>query len=867
MITKIQAPPLTQRAYLSRFISAGFAAFLLLMLFSVSSAQAAQTLAGTQISNSAAATYLDGAGVSRSVTSNTVVTIVQQVASVTLVQDLAKSVAPGTSVTYPVTLTNTGNGSDSFNLTSSASGTLDFGTTILFFADLNGDGIADNNVPITKTPLLAAGEVFNFVISASAPIGATSGQTNTLIATGTSVFDPTKTEIVTETSTVSNNAVINTTKVMSATTGAPGTGPYSVTLAYTNTGNSAGTAVTLTDILPAGMAYVAGSGKWSVTGTLPLTDAVDAVQGTSPTINYSITGQTVTAIISSVAPGQTGSVTFNVSIVTPFAAGAIANTATTAYNDGAANIPAANTNTVLFNVTQTAALTFTGTTVASAAQGSVVPFDNTVTNNGNAIDTFDITVPTNLFPAGSSVVLYQAGGLVPLTDTNGNGIPDTGPVAPAATYIVVAKVTLATGGTGGPFTLTKKATSANNPLQSATATDTLTAITNNSVDLTNNAALPGAPGAGPVGGIIITNNALPGTTTVFNLFANNTGPTTDTYDLAFSADQAFTAALPAGWTVVYHSGSITGPVITNTGPIASGASLNVFAVVTIPAGQAAIPTPGQDIYFRVLSPTSAAVDIIHDAVIITTARSLTLIAPNTGQVAPGSSVVYTQNLTNTGNVSEAIALTFSAPVAGFTTAVYIDANGNGIIDPAELPINTADAATDLTLAAGASQQLLVKVTAAGGLAAGTLNATTLTATSTSGVVNGLAAPAPASVVDTTTVVDGSITLLKDQAVDALCDGTPDVAFTTAILTTGAKPGACIIYRVTATNNGNTNVTNLVITDNTPVFTTYSAAGPAATLPVSTVTAPANGVAGAISANVGTLTPSATSVLTFGVKID
>ena len=870
MKNKTQAPPVKQRDFLSRFISAGFAAFWLMLIFSASSAQAAQTPAGTQISNSAAATYLDGAGVSRSVTSNTVVTIVQQVASVTLVQNLAKTVAPGTAVTYPVTLTNTGNGPDSFLLTSSASGTLNFGATIVFYADLNGDGVADNNTPITTTPVLAAGDVFNFVISATAPIGALSGQTNTLVATGTSNFAPAVTAIVTDTTTVTNNAVINTTKAMSAITGAPGSGPYTVTLSYTNTGNSAATAVNLSDVLPAGMTYVAGTGRWSVTGALVLTDATGDNQGTSPTINYSRSGQTVTAIVSSVAPGQTGTVTFNVSIVTPFAAGDIANTATTAYNDGAANIPAVNTNTVLFTVTDTPALTFVGSTVASAAQGSVVSFSNVVTNNGNSIDTFDITVPTNAFPAGSSYVLYQPGGLVPLTDTNSNGIPDTGPVAVGATYTVVARVTLATGGTGGPFTLTKKATSANNPAISATATDTLTVIATNSVDLTNNSAGAGAPGAGvgPEAGAITTNNALPGTTTVFSLFANNTGPTTDTYDLTASTDSTFTAlTLPTGWTVVYHTGSATGPAITNTGPIASGASLNVFAEVSIPAGQAAIPTPGQAIYFRVLSPTSGALDRKHDAVIITTTRSLALIAPNTGQVAPGSSVVYTQNLTNTGNVSEAIALTFSTTAPGFTVAVFIDANGNGIIDPSELAINTLDAVADVTLASGASQQLLVKVTAAGGLAPGTLDTTTLTATSTSGVVNGLAAPTPVSVVDTTTVVDGSIVLLKGQAVDALCDGTADTAFTTATLSTGATPGACIIYRVTATNSGNTNVTNLVITDNTPVFTKYSALPVAATVPASTVTNPGAGVAGAISANVGTLTPSANVVLTFGVKID
>ena len=43
--------------------------------------------------------------------------------------------------------------------------------------------------------------------------------------------------------------------------------------------------------------------------------------------------------------------------------------------------------------------------------------------------------------------------------------------------------------------------------------------------------------------------------------------------------------------------------------------------------------------------------------------------------------------------------------------------------------------------------------------------------------------------------------------------------------------------------------------------------PAVTVPASTITAPATGNAGTISATIGTLTPSASVVLTFGVKIN
>ncbi|WP_394753700.1 beta strand repeat-containing protein [Crenothrix sp.] len=869
MTHKIYGPPLRLWDFVSRLISGSFAAFWLILLFSTSSAQAAQTPFLTEISNSAAATYLDAAGVPRSVTSNTVVTVVQQVASVTLNTDTAHRVSPGTEVTYPVTLANTGNGPDSFTLTQqSSTGALSL-TTAVFYADLNGDGVADNNTPITTTPVLQAGEVFNFVVSASAPISATTGQINTLVVKGTSVFASAASDIVTETTTVTNNAVVNTTKAMSATTGAPGTSGYTVSLAYTNTGN-APTPVTLTDVLPAGMTYAANSGRWSVTGATVLTDGTGVdLQGSSPTINYTTSGQTVTGVVSAVAPGQTGTLTFNVNInALPLAAGPLNNTASTTYNDGATPVTV-NTNTVTFTVTEVASLTLAGHTIASAPQGSVVTFDNLLTNTGNATDTFDITVPTNGFPAGSSYALYQTGGSVPLTDTNGNGIVDTGPVAVNGTFHVVVKVTLAPGATaGGPFTLTKTATSTNTPTVFVSANDVLTAISANSVDLTNNSAGAAAPGngPGPEGSAVTSNNALPGTTTTFVLYANNTGPTTDTYNLAASTDSSFAALnLPTDWTVIFHEGSATGPVVTNTGTIAPAASKAIYAVVSIPAGQAAIPA-GQAIYFRALSPTTGAVDIKHDEVKITTTRTLSLISPNTGQVAAGSSVVYIHNLTNTGNVSEAISLTLAAK-PGFTSVLYIDANNNGIIDPTELPVLTTDALADKTLAPGEFVQLLVKVTADGGLAIGALDTTTLTATSTSGTVNGVVAPTVVKVIDTTTVVDGSIVLLKEQALDAACDG-GETVFTTGTITTGAVPGACIVYRITATNSGTVNVTNLLITDNTPVFTKYDSSTPAATT-VGSINppAPANGAAGTITADVGTLTPSKSTVLTFGVKID
>jgi trimeric autotransporter adhesin len=852
-----------------------FAAIAVFWLLSVGTVHAASPLAGTSIGNQASATYVDGSAVTRSVSSNLVTTTVQQVAALTITQSLAKTAAAGTQVSYPVTLTNTGNGTDSFALTQTNTGGFAF-TSVTFYADANGDGVADNTTPITTTGSLAPGAVFRFVAVGNVPTTATTLATDVLVITATSGFAPAVLASVTDTTTITANAVISVTKTMSAVSGpSPSTAPHTITLSYSNTGNIAATGVTLTDALPAGMTYVPGSGRWSVTGATVLTDATADLQGPGPTIDYSVTGTTVKGIVNTVAAGQSGTLTFQVSIDANLAAAPLNNTATFAYNDGVAAVPVSNTNTFVFTVNQTASVSALGATVTSAAQGSTVTFSNVFTNTGNGTDSFDVTVGTSTFPAGSSFALYKADGVTPLVDTNGNGIPDTGPVtgiltAPNNTYTVVLKVTLPAGVTGGPYSVSKTATSKFDPTKTATAVDTLQSITANSVDLNQGATL--ALGFGPFANnttAIVTNSTNPGTTTRFTLNVVNAATSTgDTFNLAASTDSTFgSLALPAGWTVVFRDSA--GTVITNTSIVATGATAVVFADVTVPAGQAAIPA-GQPITFRVLSPSTGSTDRITDSVIVNTIRSVTITPNNVGQIVPGASVIYTHTITNAGNVTEnalggsTVTLSLAQTQAGFTAIVYLDANNNNIIDAGEVAINTA---ADLgPLLAGTSKQLLVKVTASSGVGIGVLDTATLTAT-TAVTINGVAAPAVASATDATTVISGNIVLLKEQALDANCDGTPDTAYSVATITTGAIPGACIRYRVTATNNGSADVVSLVLSDATPVATTYISTNPAATVPVSTVTAPASGSAGTISAAIGTLTPSAAVVLTFGVKIN
>jgi uncharacterized repeat protein (TIGR01451 family) len=866
---------------------------VMVAMFLVPTGAQAQTAAGTSIGNQASATYTDSSSVSRTATSNVVTTIVQQVASLTLTANGAKTASPGSAVFYPHTLTNTGNGSDSFTLTlaPAQSGAFTLTGTHIYL-DANGDGIPDNFTDLTGTNVTVApgaANAFKFVITGTVPAGATAGQTNNFSVTTTSVFDNTKSASNTDTTTATANAVINVNKTMSSNSGASPSGPYTVTLTYTNSGNSTATTVNVGDALPAGMTYVAGSGRWSVTGATVLTDATGDVQPAagSPHIDYSVTSNTITAIVDQVAPGVSGQITFQVNIASGVAPGVLVNTATLSYNDGSGTTVNGTSNNYNFTVRQSASVTISDTGVAAndndgtingidtinaAAQGSTVTFTDVVTNTGNGTDSFDITIPSNTFPAGTVFTLYKSDGVTPLIDTTGNSIPDTGPLAAGASYTVIIKAALPAGSTGGPFNATVTATStvsgALNAGANASMIDRLVAITASTVDVTNNAALgnPGVlgVGAGPEASAVVTNATNPGTTTTFTLYVNNTSAANvaDSYDLLASSTTTFgsSSTLPAGWSVTFRASNGSdctaanlGSVISNTGVVNGGTAKLVCAVISVPNNYAA---GAQAVYFQAKSPTSGALDQIHDQVTVNTVHNVTLTPNGSNQIFPGGSVVYTHNLTNNGNVSEPI--TFTNPItsdnlASWTSIFYQDTNSNGTLDAADQAVTTA---TTFTLAPGQSVVMFVKVNAPAGAAVGAIDTTTVRAG-----YNATFATAQ----DSTTVIAGQLRLLKEQALDANCDGVPDTAYGQANITVGAVPGACVIYRITATNAGTSNITSVVVSDATPAFTVYNNVPPASTT-VGTISAPANGTAGTVSATVGTLTPTQSAVIIFAVKI-
>ena len=860
-------------------------------------AQTTAPRAGTSIGNQATATYNDGSSIPRDVQSNSVTTLVQQVAGVDLTDPRTINAAPGAPIAFPHTIQNTGNGNDSFNIGVAESTGDDFNIGYQVFADANQDGVPDNNTPITVTPSLQPGEKFNFVVVGTVPANQAATKNASITVTATSTTTSTTNDANADKVIVTSNAVINVVKsvsapVINATTKVA---TYTYTLTYTNNSNVNSGAVALSDTLDARLAYKAASGLWSVSGPTALGD--NAGNADDPTgITYARNAQLITATIANVPARSTGRVSFSVDVAPTTAPGLIPNFATFAYdddNDGntaTTGTPSVNgtTNTVDVNVGQTPLVAISSDSKGPVAQGSTVVFTNTVTNNGNGTDVFNITLtPSGTpFPAGTVFQLFQPGGAAALLDSNGDGIPDTGPLAPrpagtpasnpVGTYNVVVKAILppTTSGTG-PYVQNVIATSTTGAKPAATGTDTVTSITKSAVDITNRT------GGQPTGGTRIdetTNGNVtpvlalagnPGSVVIFPLSANNKSAVNDNYALSFVPNPA----LPAGFSVAFKD--TTGKVITNTGNIApvsaalpAGGFFDYYAEVTIPANA----TPQQiALAFAITSGASGATDTVADQLTVNPLNALSIAPNNQGQVFPGSSVNYAHVITNDGNTPETnIVVTATDSLAGFSSVIYADTNGNGILDPAEQtagPLKSTDIPTlavkgDTTPGAKSTFPIIVVVFGPSNqFTSGAVDTTTVTATSAGGRT--------ATATDTTTIVAGDVVMTKSQSVNG------------AAATQGnavAKPGDTIRYTILVRNTGGAPVNTVVVSDTTPAFTTYSvnnSAGVAdpASFTIGTgaavvaTSAPANGAAGTIKWTIPTLNPGEVATVTFNVKIN
>jgi len=886
--------------------------YLMVFLILISSSVSAQApAAGTIIKNQATATYKDSSGIEQTTTSNLVETVVQQVGAFILEQDQSRYGIEGQVISFPHILTNTGNGDDSYSLTAVdilGTDVYDF-DDINIYPDVNQDGVADSNVPITNTGILAADEAFYFVVSATVPAGVSDADIGGLTVQGTSAFNSAiQTNI--DQAIVSDKAVVRVTKSISSNSGTAGSGPYTVTLTYSNPSTVDATDVTLIDALPDGMTYVSGSGEWSLTGSgLALTDSdkTDAQGSATDTVIYcaydaSCTGlyeasqdadtdstNQVTAIIGTVISGDSGTISFSVMLDANLSASTLTNTGEFSYNNGSSVITDQDTNLVPIDVIAQPGVVANGSitsnvdgtdesvTQSTATIGSTVAFDNIIWNTGNDTDMFDISIDEvgATFPTGTTFTLYKSDGFTPLLDNDNSGEVDTGPLAAGASYTVVLKARLpmtgsAVGNAG--YDVTKTATSAIDPSISNPVTDHLDEITGSEVDLTNNAPLGGSAatgaGAGPLAAAQTVLNIAPGASGVFKLYVNNISTVADSFDLTYSKDNPFVAgSLPASWTVSFHVDggagdcSTLGPVVNNSAVVAPSANKLICAKVAIAAG-VSFSNAQVSIYFRAQSALTGANDVKHDAVFMTASQKLILEPDNRAQTEPGNSVVYTHRLNNPGNTAYTnltLASTDTLMADGWTSALYEDTDGDGLLGAGDLPVGT------YTLNPGETKVIFAKVFAPASAPYGATNMTDIVATGSTNT--GTVIVETVSAQDMTIVAKSNMNIAKRQAPDANCDGIADSPF--SFDTFQAQPNTCVLYDLTATNTSPQSAHNVRIDDSIPEFTNhFTASGNLPTITAGNITLnPADGDTGLIGGNAGTVVAGGAVTLIFGVRVE
>lgn len=851
------------------------------------------------ISNMAIGEYTEeGSTVVQVSRSNLVQTTILPVYSVNLTASNSKNVVAGQTVFFNHVLTNTGNEVDQYNfaVTNNTGDNYDF-SNLSVFLDKDNDGVPDGAAISSYS--LGAGESVGLIVAANVPSGATVNQNGLLTFTVNSLNNATGTKTNTDTATVTNQSALVVRKKFSQTTVANGD-VVTVRLDYQNLGSTATGSVTLTDALDSSLVYQSSSGEnWNGTTVNPNTGSNDPAG-----INYSVTSNTVTAVISSIAANATGYIEFKVK-VNKTTAGAINNTVNFQYdhdNNAATATISDLSNIAVLNVAPIYAVKINGsvsdvnnsTTVVSTsvAQGGQLTFNNYVWNTGNSTDRFNLISTASTFPTGSQIEFYRADGVTPLLDSNGDGIPDTGLLSAGANLPIVVKVRLPSS-----YAVTADTTFEVSPQAQSLGDLTKTSLIKDQgnllattvarlVDLTNspennglgNGNIDNAGNPWKTVTVSTSINPVAGGQAIFPLKVSHTGIGTE-YLLSANASSDFTSLiLPNGVNRVRFYISANGSNCTVLGSetgktiyLNNAESQLICAVVDVDQLNSSLTTP---IYFRVLSTSyvsgnnssNPSQDIIKNAITIQSVNSVAQVefTPNSrGQVSPLGTVIYSHLLTNntdvdyTGNYS---FLTNNDQVE-FTSTLFYDVNGNGVFDAGDLAIRSLADLPGGKLAAHTQVKLLLQVKnlVANNLAQANNSTINLTNNSNGQVL--------ASITDVTTVRQTQLKLTKLQARDFDCNGTADESFTANSLNIGKQAngqGQCVLYKVILTNTSATSLSSaFTFRDMTPAYTVLSQS-PICTA-CSGMTAPTVGNAGAVSGTLNSVAANQSYEFNFGVR--
>ena len=454
-------------------------------------------------------------------------------------------------------------------------------------------------------------------------------------------------------------------------------------------------------------------------------------------------------------------------------------------------------------------------TVSSASPGEIIEFINYLWNTGTERQSYSVTPETtgNTFPAGSRYCLNTEVECQRFAERPTLDIMDLEPGEFRAIRLKVQLPHSVTPQKDGYFMALKatlRAVAPGSPGQAIadTVLNWLVQIDEQapSVDLTyerplqGDASIPGK-GPGPESEPVKTLSGQPGKSVTFDaLFVNNTGGALDTYNLQLVTVSG--ASLPEGFTAQFVD---TNNLPTaNTGPIKAGGNASLKLVVGLPASA----TDGShDFHVVAVSPVTGAKDRLTVRITVSDDAGLVLEPNGEGQVTPGSFITFAHRLTNNSNSAVdnlSLALSDSLKNQGWQSVIYRDLDGDGALSGSDTVINTP-----VSLAGNETLHLLVKVFAPANASMGIRNVTTLTVIGDDGQ--------RLSVTDTSIVNTTSVVIIKEQA-PWDCQAAVPVNFRKDAFP--ARPGTCVVYRLTAINEGVEAVQNVVIHDAAPNFTEF-----------------------------------------------
>ncbi|MED5016381.1 isopeptide-forming domain-containing fimbrial protein [Paenibacillus chibensis] len=760
----------------------------------------------SQINNQSTVSFTSGT-FSESASSNVTSTPVIQ-PQISLVKSASTTNATvGDSVTYTITVNNTGN----------------LAAAVTFLDTIpNGATFTPNSVIINGFPFPGESTVTGISLGSLAP-GASSVITFTVVvttlpnpqtmsnqATANYTFTPP------DGRTLSGSAVSNTVTFqvsspnVTVVKASPSTAAtvcdtivYGVTV--TNAGIEAVNNVQFTDPIPPGSTFVTGS--VTINGT-PAPSA-------NPAVGISL---------GSIAPGASVNIAFSILVTTVPSPAQLNNSATVSFTSGAFS-GLANSNMVTVPVYQPVIAITKSASTNNATVGDTVSYTFTIVNSGNYGS--EVTITDNI-PLGTAFVPNSV--LV-------NGIPvpgadpttgmNAGVVNPGQTTIVVFSVVINT--LPSPQQLVNQGAG-------AVAFTLPDGRTINRSSVSNIVTIPvSSPNVAVVKSTTSTALSVGDTITYTTTITNN--------GIAAVSNVLFTDPIPAGSAFVTGSLTINGTVKPGANP-STGIIIGSIApggVVTVAfnALVTSLPTPASLSNQASVSFTSGAFSSVTFSNTVTTPVYQPIFtankSANTAKATLGDTVVYTISMTNAGNFGAAVTLTDTIP-SGTTfvpNSVLLNNQPLPGADPsASIPLGVV--ATGATVMFSVivnslppAQQLINQATA------------TFTFTLPDGrVING----SFASNTVTVPVSSPNVTLIKASTM-------PD-----------ASLGDVIPYSITVTNNGIENVTNVIFSDAIPTQTSFVAGSVTVNGTPVPAANPANGF------SLGTIAPGATTTVAFNVTV-